>query len=92
MILNPKSVTLKIVTQQILHAIHIIIWIEIYKIFYQWELKIIDFQFLGRDFYQLEHGQVWTCTGIHGQVLVSFSAFNKIKVESIGLLLLITTS
>ena len=65
MILNPKSVTLKIVTQQILHAIHIIIWIEIYKIFYQWELKIIDFQFLGRDFYQLEHGQVRTCICNH---------------------------
>ena len=56
-----KSVTLKTVTQQILHVILIIIWIEIYKIFYQWALKIIDFQFLGRAFCQLELGQVRIC-------------------------------
>lgn len=56
-----KSVTLKTVTQQILHVILIIIWIEIYKIFYQWALKIIDFQFLGRVFCQLEPGQVRIC-------------------------------
>ena len=56
-----KSVTLKTVTQQILHVILIIIWIEIYKIFYQWALKITDFQFLGRAFCQLELGQVRIC-------------------------------
>ena len=41
--------------------IRIIIWIEIYTIFYQWESKIIDFQFPGRVFCLLELGQVRIC-------------------------------